>query len=171
MITQEVKKGQKQAITSTVFEESIAKYAVSEERENTIRQTIETEITELLEKYHDELETLAQNRKTAFDIAQAYCQQNKEALFAKRRSIATPHGCVGYRLGTPRLKTTKGSNWNQILAILKDKLPAYIRITEEPAKDLLLADRHKEQVAPLLAQIGIEVVQDDLFYIETKNAA
>jgi hypothetical protein len=54
---------------------------------------------------------------------------------------------------------------------LKEKLPAYIRTVEEPAKDLLLADRLKENVAPILVEIGVQAVQDELFYIETKKAA
>jgi hypothetical protein len=36
---------------------------------------------------------------------------------------------------------------------------------------MLLADRHKEQVAITLQEIGVQVVQDELFYIETKHAA
>jgi hypothetical protein len=74
-------------------------------------------------------------------------------------------------LGTPRIKTQKGTNWKNILGNLKERLPEYIRIFEEPAKDRLLADRNKQAVAPLLNEIGIEVVQDDLFYIEPQKAA
>lgn len=92
-------------------------------------------------------------------------------LFSKRRSIGTPSGIVGFRLGTPRLKTIKGTNWATIVTQLKEKLPLYIRTVEEPAKDMLLADRHKEQVAITLQEIGVQVVQDELFYIETKHAA
>ena len=54
---------------------------------------------------------------------------------------------------------------------LREKLPAYVRITEEPAKDLLLADRHKDSVAPMLLEIGVQVVQDELFYIEPRQQA
>jgi hypothetical protein len=50
-------------------------------------------------------------------------------------------------------------------------LPAYVRTTEEPAKDMLLADRNNALVAPLLISLGVEVVQDELFYIETNKAA
>jgi hypothetical protein len=74
-------------------------------------------------------------------------------------------------LGTPRLKTLKGEKWDKVLQKLQEKLPAYVRTVQEPAKDLLIADRHKESVAPLLIQIGLQVVQDELFYIETKKAA
>ncbi len=158
-------------ITATEFEEAMKRYAFIEHREAEINKEVETEVNELLEKYQDELGCLAQGKAIAFDKVQAYCISNKETLFGKRRSIGTIDAIAGFRLGTPRLKTAKGANWNKVLMELKEKLPDYIRTVEEPAKDLLLADRHKEHVAPLLVQIGVQVVQDELFYIETKKAA
>ena len=101
-----------------------------------------------------------------------YCLEHKQKLFNNRRSIGTLQGIAGFRLGTPRLKTEKvNANWEGILAQLKQILPAYVRTIHEPAKDLLLADRHKEHVAPVLVKLGLQVVQDELFYIETKKAA
>ena len=158
-------------ISSEQFEEALEKYTLAERREAEINRTIEGEVNELVEKYEDERLCLAQGKTAAFDTIQSYCLNNKEVLFGKRRSIGSPYGTVGFRLGTPRLKTIKGSDWNQVLDGLKEKLPAYVRTTQEPAKDLLLADRNKDTVAPFLVQIGVSVVQDELFYIETKQAA
>lgn len=170
MKTRNAKK-QKTEVTVAQFEEAMEKYAEAEHREAEINRNIEGEVNELLVKYEDELTVLAQGKNMAFEIVQSYCLNNKETLFKQRRSIGTLHGIAGFRLGTPRLKTKKGSNWNKALKQLKEKLPAYVRTNEEPAKDLLLADRHKENVAPLLMDIGIEVVQDELFYIEAAKAA
>jgi len=170
MKTRNAKK-QKSEVTIAQFEEAMERYAAVEEREAEINRNIEGGVNELLAEYEDELTLIAQGKNIAFEIVQSYCLNNKEALFAKRRSIGTLHGSTGFRLGTPRLKTVKGSNWNKVLKQLKEKLPDYVRVHEEPAKDMLLADRHNEQVAPLLIQIGIEVVQDELFYIESKKAA
>jgi len=158
-------------VTATQFEEAMERYAAAENREAEINKLVEGEVNEVLEKYEDELMCLVQGKQTAFGIVQAYCTDNKEALFARRRSIGTAHGIAGFRLGTPCLKTQKGSNWNKVLAALKEKLPAYVRTIEEPAKAQLIADRHKENVAPLLVDIGVQVVQEELFYIETKKAA
>ena len=158
-------------ITAARFEEAMARYAGAEHREAEINKNMEEEVNDLLEKYNDELLCLSQTKVTAFEIVQSYCLEHKETLFDKRRSIGTPHGIVGFRLGTPRLKTARGSDWKKVLEALKEQLPGYVRVTEEPAKDLLLADRYKESVAPLLMQIGVQVVQDELFYIESKKAA
>jgi len=162
---------EKTGITTAQFEAAMGMYAHAEKREAEINKCIEGEVNELLEKYEAELSGLAQSKAMAFDVAQSYCLDNKEVLFGRRRSIGTLHGIAGFRLGTPRLKTLKGSNWNKVLEAIKEKLPGYVRITEEPAKDMLLADRQKENVAPLLMEIGVQVVQDELFYIEAKKAA
>lgn len=158
-------------INTAQFEEAMARYAAAEHREAEINKDIESSVNEMMSGYEDELICIAQSKHLAFDIVQAYCINNKETLFAKRRNIGTLHGIAGFRLGTPRLKTTKGSNWKKVLAELKTRLPAYVRTIEEPAKDLLLADRHKEHVAPVLISLGVEVVQDELFYIEAAKAA
>lgn len=158
-------------VTVIHFNEAMQRYAAAERREAEINKTIEQEVNEVLGRYEDELMCLAQAKQTAFGIAHTYCATNKETLFAKRRSIGTGNGIAGFRLGTPSLKIRKGSNWKKVLAALKEKLPAYVRVTEEPAKAMLLADRHKENVAPLLVDIGLEIVQEELFYIETGQAA
>jgi len=158
-------------VTMEQFEDAMAKYAGAESREAEINKCIETEVNDVLHTYEDELTCLAQGKTIAIETVQSYCLNNKETLFGNRRSIGTLHGIASFRLGTPRLKTVKGENWDKVLDKLKDKLPAYVRTIHEPAKDLLLAHRHNENVAPVLVQIGIQVVQDELFYIETKKAA
>ncbi len=158
-------------VNSTQFEDAMARYNEATLREIELKQLLENEVNELVSKYSQELDAIAQIKQASFGLAHTYCLLNKETLFDKRRSIGTLYGIAGFRLGTPRLKTLKGSNWSNILTALKEHLPAYIRTIEEPAKDLLLADRNKETVAPLLFSIGVQVVQDELFYIEPKKAA
>lgn len=159
------------ALTPAQFEEALARYAAAGLRGLEINKAIEAEIAGIIEKYEDELTLSQQSRDAAYEVVKNYCIHNKKALFKSRRSMGTPYGTIGFRLGTPRIKTRKGKNWTNILGNLKEKLPEYIRIFEEPAKDRLLADRYSETVAPLLNEIGIEVVQEDLFYIEPQKAA
>jgi phage host-nuclease inhibitor protein Gam len=158
-------------VSQRQFEEAISRYAVAERREAELCESRDTDLKEVMDKYEDEMLCLSQIKNAAFDTAHAYCLNNKEQLFGKRRTIGALHGIAGFRLGTPRLKTLKGTDWNNVLTELKTKLPDYVRTTVEPAKDQLLADRQKEKVAPLLREIGLQVVQDELFYIETKKAA
>jgi len=79
------------------------------------------------------------------------------------------HGIIGFRTGTPKLATRKGYTWGAILTLVKEFLPSYIRTSEEVAKDRILADRDSEDVAVLLPKVGIEVKQDETFYVEPKK--
>lgn len=58
------------------------------------------------------------------------------------------HGVIGFRTGTPKLKTLKGFTWASALQLVKEFLPGYVRQTEEIAKDKLLADRDGQVTEP-----------------------
>lgn len=79
------------------------------------------------------------------------------------------HGVIGFRTGTPKLKTLKGFTWASALQLVKEFLPSYLRQTEEIAKDKLLADRDVENIVPQMNKCGIQVVQDETFYVEPKK--
>ena len=91
------------------------------------------------------------------------------------------HGVIGFRTGTPKLKTLKGFTWASALQLVKEFLPDYVRQTWDIAKDKLLADREscvQEPGNPLgpgksmyeqMAKCGIQVVQDEAFYVEPKK--
>ena len=95
------------------------------------------------------------------------------------------HGTIGFRTGTPKLKTLKGFTWASALQLAKKFLPVtYIRMSEDIAKDRLLADRDlKETVVydtptgdprevtmrEAMAICGIQVTQDETFYVEPKK--
>ena len=79
------------------------------------------------------------------------------------------HGTIWFRTGTPKLKTLKGFTWNTVTNLLKEFLPAYVRIAEEPAKDKLLAERNNEQIADFFPKIGVVVTQDETFFVEVKG--
>ena len=76
---------------------------------------------------------------------------------------------LGFRVGTPKLKTKKGFTWPAVTQLLKVFLPDYVRTTEEPAKNLLLDARDDEAVAKLFPEIGVYVDQDETFFVECKK--
>lgn len=160
-----------EGITPAQFEEAMMRYYAAGLRGIEINKAIEAEINEVLEKHEHDLQAAMQSKDAAYQVVQAYCQTNKSRLFGKRRSVATQWGIAGFRLGTPRLKIAKGTNWTSVISKLKEALPNYIRTVEEPAKDLLLQHRNKQEVAGTLLDMGIEIVQDELFYIDAKQAA
>lgn len=151
------------------MELAFADYARADARIQKINATMDIEMTRIREKYQDELAKLTETKDNAFDIMQTYAMENRDELFSRRKSMETTHGVLGFRTGTPKLKTLKGFTWASVLNLLKEFLPGYVRTIEEPAKDRLLADRDLEDVKETMPKVGITVVQDETFYVEPKK--
>ena len=156
-------------ISSEQMEQAFADYAKADARQQKITAEIDIQMAKIREKWQDELTKLAETKDNAFDILQAYALENRDELFSKRKSLETTHGTLGFRTGTPTLKTRKGFTWASVLEMLKEFLPNYVRTKEEPAKDKLLADREDEEVAALFPKVGVTVVQDETFFVEPKK--
>ena len=166
-------------------DEAFATYAKSDAQIQKINAEIELQCAKIREKYANKLAELEGEKEKAFDVLQAYATENQAELFTKKKSLDMAHGTIGFRTGTPKLKTLKGFTWASALQLAKKFLPfTYIRQTEEIAKDRLLADRDLKEVAiydtptgdarevtmrEAMAACGIQVVQDETFYVEPKK--
>lgn len=179
---------QKKTVISGVTREAadvaFATFAKADASINKINATLELTIAKIREKYQTELTALTQERDLAFETLQAFATENQAELFSKKKSLDMAHGTIGFRTGTPKLKTLKGFTWASALELVKAFMPSsYIRKVEEIAKDKLLADRDLEDVKitesglmeqevtmkVAMAKCGIQVVQDETFYVEPKK--
>lgn len=156
-------------ISDEKMNEALAIYAKSHAQIAKINADLDVKFTKLRDEKADELIKLETEMSEAYDLVQAYALENKDTSFLKKKSMELSHGVIGFRTGTPKLKNKKGFTWAAVTNLLKEFLPAYVRSVDEPAKDKLLADRNDEAVAPLLEKVGVEVVQDETFYIELKK--
>lgn len=156
-------------ISSEQMEQAFADYAKADARQQKITAEMDVAMTKIREKWQDELAKLAETKDNAFDVMQAYAMENRDELFSKRKSLETTHGTMGFRTGTPKLKTLKGFTWNAVVNMLKEFLPGYVRTSEEANKEKLLADRESEEVGALFPKVGITVVQDETFFVEPKK--
>lgn len=150
-------------------EQAFADFAAADARVQNLTSKMDIEITRIREKYADQLAELDGKKGEAFDIMQAYALENKEELFSKKKSLESAHGVFGFRTGTPKLKNLKGFTWAAVTNLAKELMPSYIRTSEELAKDKLLADREQPEVAAMLPKIGVQVVQEETFYVEPKK--
>jgi len=157
------------SVSTEQMESAFAEYARADARTQKINATMDIEMTKIREKYADELGKLSEVKENAFDIMQAFAVENQVDLFSKKKSLETLHGVIGFRTGTPKLKNLKGFTWAAVTKLLLEFLPDYVRTTEEPAKDKLLADRDNAKVADLFPKVGIAVIQDESFYVEPKK--
>ncbi|MBR1839370.1 MAG: host-nuclease inhibitor Gam family protein [Prevotella sp.] len=168
-------------VTREQADEAFAQYAKAEAQIQKINAEIELQCAKTREKYADKLAILAKEKDEAFNTLDSYASENKAELFAKKKSLEMTHGTIGYRTGTPKLKTLKGFTWESAKNLVKEFLPSYIRQTEEIAKDRILADRDMEHVdvrdhdtvaGPMrlyMEKCGIQVVQEETFYVEPKK--
>lgn len=123
-----------------------------------------TETTAIKEKYDAKIGSLQEEKEEHFEVMQAYAESNPE-LFVDKKSIETTHGVFGFRTGMPKLTPRKGFKWPAILELLKSKLPSYVKTKEDVDKERLLADRNEELVKGSLKQVGLDVTQDETFYV------
>lgn len=150
-------------------EQAFAEFAAADAKAQHLTSRMDIEMTRIREKYADQLAELSAVKEKNFDILQAFAVENKEALFSKRKSLESAHGVFGFRTGTPKLKNLKGFTWAAVTNLCRELLPQYIRTSEELAKDRLLADRDNPDVAGYFPKIGVQVVQDETFYVEPKK--
>lgn len=160
-----------QGVTREQAEDAFGEYAASDARQQQIVSMMDAQITKIREKYQDKITELQESKDKNFEIMQAFAVEKKDELFSKKKSMETVHGIMGFRIGTPKLKTRKGFTWGAVTQLLKEFLPGHVRITEEPAKDKLLADRDDPAVAALYDKVGVYVDQDETFFVEPKKEA
>lgn len=151
------------------MEEAFGTFALADAKVQGINAKMDAEFTKIREKNADELAKWQQERDAALEVLQVYATENREELFSKKKSMETTHGVIGFRTGTPKLKTRKGFTWGAVLELLKQFNPSYVRTTTEVAKDKLLADRDEEGMNELMFKVGIIVDQDEKFFVEPKK--
>ena len=156
-------------VTAEQFNEALSAFAVANAKEQTINAKMDEAITKIRDKYADELSELKDAQELQKEVVQVYCQENQDTLFSKKKSLETVHGTVGFRTGTPALKTAKGFTWASVLTLAKRVLPNYIRSKEEINKEALLADREKPEIKVAFQEIGVVVEQGESFFIELKK--
>ncbi|HBX45536.1 host-nuclease inhibitor Gam family protein [Limibacterium fermenti] len=164
-----VKKVIHTGVSSEQMETAFAEYATSDAKLQKINAQMDVQITKIRERNADEVSRLTEQKDKSFEIIQAFAVEHKDDLFSKKKSMEGSHGMFGFRTGTPKLKTLKGFTWGAVLNLLKEFMPEYVRVSEEPAKDKLLADRESDEVSANFSKCGISVVQDETFFIELKK--
>lgn len=152
----------------TAFEE----FASASALEKNILSEIELETIKIREKFQADLATLKERQEKAFEQIQVYCTEQKDVMFAKKKSMDLLLGTVGFRTSTPSMKTLKGFTWPAVVALLQEFAPKYTRKVIEANKEKLLEDREVEGIDAIYKKCGVECVQPEVFFVnlnEEKN--
>lgn len=164
-----VKKTIVSGITREQADAALSQFVAADAKEQRLTESMEEQLARIREQYESQLQECAALKEKSFEVMQTYAMENKDQLFQKRRSVETAYGTFGFRMGTPKLKTRNGLGWSAVTQLLKVYLPDFVRVTEEPAKDSLLAARDDEKVARFFPEVGIYVDQDENFFVERKK--
>jgi phage host-nuclease inhibitor protein Gam len=87
-----------------------------------------------------------------------------------KRSFETAFGTMGFRVGQPTVVLIKriAKKWDAALELLRLHLEQYVREVPEIDKAQILADKTAGVLdVPQLAECGLEVRQEDEFWVET----
>lgn len=166
--TRETKKLITENISIEDAEAIFAEYAAADAKQQKITAQMDIAITKIREKYQDELAELDKTKTEAFEKLQHFAT-NAPELFTQKKSIELTHGKLGFRTGTPSLKTLKGFTWGSALNLVKEFLPDFVRIKEEVDKEALLSKREDGDVASKLSKCGLRVEQAETFFVEPKK--
>ncbi|HMP93391.1 MAG TPA: host-nuclease inhibitor Gam family protein [Phnomibacter sp.] len=149
-------------VTRQQAEDAFAAYNQATANLQAIEAKMNQEVTAVRERYDKPIGELQDAANRHFEVLQVYAAEHPE-LFERKKSVEWTHGSFGYRTATPKLKTLKGFTWGAVKSIIERLWPDYVRTTVEINKELILANR--EAIADILPQMGVEVVQDETFYV------
>lgn len=95
---------------------------------------------------------------------------DQDAATWPARSIETPFGRMGFRVGNPTVALVKkvARSFDAALALLQQNLPDFVRTAPVVDKERILAEDRAETLDVVaLGACGLAVKQDDEFWIET----
>ena len=134
-----------------------------------INSSMDQEIFEIRKKNSNSITSYQQQKDEAFNKLEAFALENQTVLFSIKRSLTTKFGKFGFRTCKAKFQLREGFTWETVTNLMNKVLPKYIRTVIEPAKDKLMADRHLPQVFQYLPDLGLTIVQDEVFFVDLKK--
>lgn len=150
-------------------ERILGELALKDARRRALTAKMDEQLKAIRDRYAADLDALDAAAKDLEAEIASWAELHKEA-FGDKRSILLTHGAIGWRLGNPAIRLRPRVKAEQALQMVKDRLPQYVRTTEELDKAALLAAvSGKALTAEDLAACGLRVAQTERFYVEPKT--
>ena len=160
---------EKTVITRDDAESLVNEIAITENRRRVLNAECDDKILAIRESYGPALESCSEALKTKSALVQAWAEANPEE-FKSRKSVEFPAGKVGFRTGTPKLKTATGWTFARVLEKLQSLAwgAAFVRVKQEIDKETIIAQVAQGLITPAeLRAVGCKVDQDESFFIES----
>lgn len=132
---------------------------------NKTRAILDARITEIRQEYEGQIDQAKTTIEQKSSLQQQWAEANPEE-FAGKKSIEFIHGWLGFRTGTPKLKTLSGWTWDRVLSVV---VKAFIRSTPEVDKQAMLNAYAAGEIDDAsLRSVGVKVIQEESFFVEPK---
>ena len=154
------------------LEKAMSLYAKAKSNRISLNNAMEEQLMMVRNNYTDRINEYDEECDTLSTDIIDYARENRDTIFPKgTKHLELTDGTVGYKQGRHSLALQEGHSWASALTALQDdkSAKAYLRTKYEIDKARLLADRDKPKVAQIIDRIGLQVVNAEQFYIETKS--
>lgn len=146
-------------------EKTLGEIAADTAALNFLKAEMDQRLTEVRQEYEGRCDAFATRIEQKSGLLQQWAESSPEE-FAGRKSIDFIHGRLGFRTGTPKLKTLAGWTWDKVKGVLAQ---AFVRTKTEVDKEGILAAHARAELGDAdLRSIGLRVVQEESFFVEPK---
>lgn len=133
-------------------------------QQRTVKNELDADVAAVKERYEGRLDAIGETLMAKTMTAKIWAEDNGPE-FGKKKSIEFLAGVVGFRTGTPKLKTLSGWTWAKVLENIKRLGWGYVTFKESVDKEGIIANRGDWEPKDF-KRIGIECVQDEAFFVE-----
>ena len=141
---------------------AMERYAVATSQLKQIEAKIELTTQRAREVHQERIAAYQQCQKEALQV---FALEMKQTLFSGKKSLHLRHGSIGFRTGTPRVVKRRSLTWEAALRLFKHKKWPFVRVQEAVDKEQIIAQRGDPGVMAALSDMGIEVRQEERFFI------
>jgi len=128
-----------------------------------LQAKLNRKISKAQDEIRPDLETIEMEMKELINALQKYSEENKDQLFAEKRSLEMNYGTIGFQKSA-QLVCQSGVDWKQVLEVAKKAYPDYVAATWNLVKEAIKKAPERTQ-----DKLGILIEEKDTFYAAGKD--
>ena len=148
---------------------AVANYALKAAALTQGNVSLNNDLVETRDRHEAELKTLKPDRDNALSEVQKLAEANRKKLFIRTKCLRTSFGVVGFRKKRMTFSLKPGETTEKVLQRLKQRRPDLVQTKEVISKNKLYAARHDEGFRQLMDEVGLQINDDENFYIKLND--
>ncbi len=130
---------------------------------------LNNELISTRDKHQPELTQLQPQRDNALTDVQKIAETHRKRLFARSKCVKTSFGVVGFRKKRMTFSLKQGETTESVIQKLKSRRPDLVATKEVISKNRLYSARNDEGFRALMDEVGIQINEDENFYIKLND--